>query len=101
MLFRSFFRPPHGVTTPRLAKAVRELDYGVVGWSVRSLDTVISDEDRLAERVQERIRPGAVVLFHDTSERTVRVLARTLRYARDNGYTIVSLERLLGLKPYG
>lgn len=95
-----FFRPPFGVTTPQVALASEALSYDVIGWNVRSLDTSINDEDRLAERVREQIRPGSVILFHDTSDKTVRVLERTLRYARENGYKVVSLERLLRLKPY-
>lgn len=94
------FRPPFGVTTPQLAKAVEALGYAVVGWSIRSLDTTLSDEERIARRVVERIRPGAVILLHDSSDKTVRVLERVLRYARDNGYAVVGLERLLGLEAY-
>ena len=45
--------------------------------------------------MSKRIKPGAIVLFHDTSDKSVEVLKRTLRFARQNGYKIVSLERLL------
>ncbi|MEP7237273.1 MAG: polysaccharide deacetylase family protein, partial [Ferruginibacter sp.] len=38
------FRPPYGVTNPNLAKAIIKGGYTPVGWSVRSMDTVIKDE---------------------------------------------------------
>ena len=94
------FRPPYGVMNPQLAKASESLNYHVVGWNVRSFDTTANSEDQIAERVLKQIGPGAVILFHDASDKTVRVLERTLRYGQTYGYKIVSLERLMKLKPY-
>ena len=94
------FRPPYGVMTPQLANASVALDYQVIGWNVRSFDTTRSSEERIADRVLKRIKPGAVILFHDASDKTVNVLKRTLRYAQQNGFKVVSLERLLAVRPY-
>jgi peptidoglycan/xylan/chitin deacetylase (PgdA/CDA1 family) len=96
----SLFRPPYGVTTPELADAYAAVDGHVVGWNVRSFDTTYLGEDNIAERVLKGIKPGAVVLFHDTSDKTVSVLKRTLRFAQQNGFKVVSLERLLGVRPW-
>ena len=41
------FRPPYGVTNPNLKKAIVNGQYTPVGWSVRSLDTAIKDEEKL------------------------------------------------------
>ena len=40
----NFFRPPFGVTNPAIAKAIRQSKHQVIGWNVRSLDTVIKNK---------------------------------------------------------
>ncbi len=91
------FRPPYGVTTPNLASAARELNYKIIGWNVRSMDTTGDSIETIFKRVKEQLKPGAVVLFHDTSEKTIEVLKQTLNFAEENGYKIVSVEELLKL----
>jgi peptidoglycan-N-acetylglucosamine deacetylase len=94
------FRPPYGVITPNLAKASQGLDYNIIGWSIRSFDTTARPAHFISQRVQEQIKPGAIILFHDTSDKTIQVLKQTLSFAKENGYKIVSLEQLLGIKAY-
>lgn len=94
------FRPPYGVTNPNLAKAINSGNYTPVGWSVRSLDTVIKDKGKLLERISQSINPGAVFLFHDTSETTVQVLPDFFKEVKKKGYEIIPLDKLLHLKAY-
>ena len=60
------FRPPYGVTNPMLARVVRKLGYHVVGWSLKSNDTVTSESQVLLERLQKKVKSGDLLLFHDT-----------------------------------
>jgi peptidoglycan/xylan/chitin deacetylase (PgdA/CDA1 family) len=94
------FRPPYGVTTPNLAQAAKELNYSVIGWNVRSLDTKADSEEEILKRVTDQVKPGAVILFHDTSAKTVNVFKQTLNFARENGFKIVSVEQLLTVRGY-
>ncbi len=94
------FRPPYGVTTPNIARASKALNYQVIGWNIRSLDTTNDTEEKIAKRVISQIKPGAVILFHDTSEKTAQVLKQTLNFAKENGFKIVSTEELLGVQAY-
>jgi peptidoglycan-N-acetylglucosamine deacetylase len=89
------FRPPYGVTTPVLAKVVKKMGYRVIGWSVRSLDTVLKDKEKLTERVVERLHPGAVILMHDDREITGMVLDDIIVKIKEDGYRIVELEKLI------
>ena len=91
------FRPPYGVTTPNLARAAKDLNYKIIGWNVRSMDTTGDSAETIIKRVKEQLKPGAVVLFHDTSEKTIEVLKQTLNFAEENGYKIVSVEELIKL----
>jgi len=94
------FRPPYGVTTPSLVKAAKLLDYSIIGWTIRSLDTTGDTVQTISRRVQNKIKPGAIILFHDTSDKTIQVLTQTLNFAQENGYKIVSVDRLLKIDAY-
>lgn len=94
------FRPPYGVTNPNLRKAIVGGNYIPVGWSIRSLDTVIKDEKKLLNKVVRKIKPGAVFLFHDTSDATVSVLPAIINQIRASGYAIVRLDKMLNLQAY-
>jgi len=94
------FRPPYGVTNPNLRKAIIKGRYTPIGWSVRSLDTVIEDEQKLLKKINDSIKPGAVTLFHDTSKTTLAILPLFLRHVKESGYEIVRLDKMLNLQPY-
>jgi peptidoglycan/xylan/chitin deacetylase (PgdA/CDA1 family) len=96
----SLFRPPYGVITPSLAKVIKILDYHVIGWSIRSFDTTASSVQTIAQRIQSQLQSGAIVLFHDTSDKTLHVLKQTLEFAKENGYNVVSVEHLLKIDAY-
>jgi peptidoglycan/xylan/chitin deacetylase (PgdA/CDA1 family) len=95
-----FFRPPYGVTNPNLKKAVSNGKYISIGWNIRSLDTVIKDEKKLFSKVSKAIRPGSIVLFHDTSKTTLNILPDFIKYVLGEGYTITRLDKMLNLNPY-
>jgi len=94
------FRPPYGVTNPNLAKAIKNGGYTPVGWSVRSMDTVIQDEKKLLAKISAGIKPGAVFLFHDTSKTTLDILPEFIEEVKKRGYNIIPLDKLLALQPY-
>jgi len=95
-----FFRPPFGVTNPSVAEAVKQTKHQVIGWSNRSLDTIIGDEDKIFERVTKRLKSGDIVLFHDTSNKTLRVVSRVLEYMKARDMRSVTVQELLNLQAY-
>ncbi|WP_394754095.1 polysaccharide deacetylase family protein [Crenothrix sp.] len=97
----TLFRPPYGVTTPHLAQAAKALNYTIVGWNIRSFDTTTKSAQAIAQRVQSQIKPGAIILFHDTSVKTIQALKQTLDFAKHNGYKVISIEQLLKINVYG
>jgi peptidoglycan/xylan/chitin deacetylase (PgdA/CDA1 family) len=91
----AFFRPPYGVTNPVLAKVVKKLGFKAVGWSIRSLDTVLKDEEKIVERITDRLHPGAIILMHDNREMTVKVLEKVILAVKKEGYRFVRIEDLI------
>lgn len=94
------FRPPYGVTTPNLARAIRREGHQCIGWSVRSLDTLVQDPAQLLASMVRALAPGAVFLFHDTSAATAAMLDEFLQQARARGFRVVPLDELLGVTAY-
>ena len=94
------FRPPYGVTNPNLKKAIEKNNFIPIGWSVRSMDTVAKDAQKLLAKVTGSLKPGAIVLFHDTSKATADMLSAFLQEVKQKGYEIVRLDKLLNLEPY-
>ncbi len=95
-----FFRPPYGVTNPNLKKAVERGGFISIGWSIRSMDTVIRDENRLLQKILKSLKPGAILLLHDTSPATIKILKELIVQIRQQGYRIVRLDKMLKLNPY-
>jgi peptidoglycan/xylan/chitin deacetylase (PgdA/CDA1 family) len=95
-----FFRPPYGITNPNLKKAVFRGGFISIGWSVRSYDTVIRNPTRLLSKVLAGIKPGAILLLHDTSDTTIKILPQLLKAIRDSGYQMMRLDKMINLNPY-
>lgn len=94
------FRPPFGVTNPNLRKAIKRTKQWVIGWNIRSLDTVTEAENQIFERIQKRIQPGGIILLHDTSLKTVHVLERLLLHLESENYVVVPVNELLNVSAY-
>ena len=95
-----FFRPPYGVTNPNLKKAVMSGGFISIGWSIRSYDTVIKNPRRLVSKILSGLKPGAILLLHDTSETTVAILPELLKAIQQKGFQIVRLDKMVNLNPY-
>jgi peptidoglycan/xylan/chitin deacetylase (PgdA/CDA1 family) len=92
------FRPPMGLSNPRVFRAARSLGLTVVGWSARGLDTKLTEPERIAARITRRLGPGAIILLHDgniPAERLVVTVKLLLAKLRERGYEVVRLDRML------
>lgn len=94
------FRPPFGVTNPHIANALSKTKHHVIGWNIRSLDTVIEDENRLLARITRQIKPGSIILMHDTSDKTANVLEQLFVFLQKENYKVVPLNELLKIDVY-
>jgi peptidoglycan/xylan/chitin deacetylase (PgdA/CDA1 family) len=96
----NWFRPPYGVTNPNVKKAIVAMHYQTIGWTIRSFDTMIKDPKKLLARIKETIKPGAIVLLHDTQKTTAAALPDIIQSVKNMGYEIVPLDKLLDLRAY-
>lgn len=96
----AFFRPPYGVTNPNLASAVKKTRMTTIGWNIRSLDTVARDDKKLLDKLWKELRPGAVILFHDTMAITAAILPAFLAGVRERGFEIIPIDELINEDAY-
>jgi peptidoglycan/xylan/chitin deacetylase (PgdA/CDA1 family) len=88
------YRPPFGVTNPSIAKAIKRTHKKSIGWNVRSLDTIIDDEKKIYKRITKGLKKGSIILLHDTSEKTYRVLADLLLFLKDKKYSTFTVDSI-------
>lgn len=90
-----WFRPPFGVTNPTLTQAVRRLGYFPIGWNIRTLDTQQPTPEKIIKRIKKRLVPGSILLLHDRMPDSDRLLVQVLDFIEKEGYTVVTLDRLI------
>mgnify|MGYP001602225006 CR=1 FL=1 len=79
MIAPRWFRPPIGLSNPRVFHVARALDLTVVGWSAGGLDTKLTEPERIVARIARRLEPGAIILLHDGNIPTERLVGTVNR----------------------
>ena len=97
------FRPPVGITNPRLPKVLRKLHLDCVTFSCRANDFGNRRIAGLATIILRKIHPGAIVLLHDVTPRGdgritdwLREVEQLILGLTSQGYKIVPLSELIG-----
>lgn len=89
----TWFRAPVGIKNLLLAGVLKRRGLRCLGWTIRSLDGIASEPDRVVRRVGTALRPGAILLMHEGPRvhPAVRVaaLARVLEEIRARGFRCV------------
>lgn len=94
------YRPAFGVTNPNIKKAIEHLGLQSVGWNKRSFDTTNLSRKRILNRVTKDLRPGDVILLHDTSQKTIDILEQLLLFLQQQNITSVSIDALFDIEAY-
>lgn len=93
------FRPPEGICDTDIAKAAFDLGYNVIIWKVDTRDWAGTPYLKIAEGVRENLRPGDIVLMHDsasTTENTPRALEILIPELLAKGWEFVTVSELIG-----
>ena len=68
------FRPPVGITSPRLKLVLEELGMICVNFSCRAMDRGNWRIDNLSHKILSKVRPGDIILLHDTRPKNEALL---------------------------
>jgi polysaccharide deacetylase family sporulation protein PdaB len=95
------FRPPYGDYSNNVVSAAKDLGYYTIQWSVDSLDwkPELSGEE-IVERVTGRIEPGSIILFHNDTRQTAKVLPDIISAIKKKGYSFVPVSNLIIREDY-
>jgi peptidoglycan/xylan/chitin deacetylase (PgdA/CDA1 family) len=83
----TLFRPPYGVTNPNLAKAIKKTGVKSIGWSLRSMDTVAKDPQKLLSKILNQVKSGDIILLHDSCAITLQILPQLLRSLKEKNFS--------------
>ena len=96
------WRPPGGLTNPDIDAVAAKDGLAAILWDVIPFDW-INDSNTAATRwmLMTQIKPGLVVLFHDTYSSTVDLVQQFIPVLKANGYRLVTVSELLGPRAPG
>lgn len=91
------FRPPYGSYNNGVIEAAEQCGYETVQWSVDSLDWKEYGAEDMLRRVleHEKLKPGAILLFHNNTKYTAQALDGILTGLEAKGYTIGTVSELI------
>lgn len=93
------FRPPQGIFDMTVLSAVRERRLGMILWTVLSGDYSDDAPGMVLERIRPFVRPGAVVVFHDTmaggGSELEPLVRETCLLAVDGGLALSGIDDLM------
>lgn len=98
----TLWRPPGGLTNDAVNQQAAKDGLAGILWDVIPFDW-INDSNTAATRymLMSQIKPGSVVLFHDSYSSTVDLVEQFLPVLKANGYHLVTVSQLLGERAPG
>lgn len=93
----TLLRPPYGAVNSGTA----QLGYPIIQWDVDTRDWATHSSDSTYNTVMKLVRPGSIVLMHETERSSVNVTPSLIKALQAKGYTLVTVPQLLGNVPAG
>lgn len=102
------FRPPYGRKTPWELEYLKQKGIMTVTWSVSANDPNTTSPAVISERILRGAHPGAIILLHDGNgtkhgadcRQTIAALPEIIDSLQAQGYTFVTVPKLLGVPAY-
>jgi peptidoglycan/xylan/chitin deacetylase (PgdA/CDA1 family) len=98
----TLYRPAGGLSTDVVRQTAATFGLAEILWDVIPFDWA-NDSNTAATRqlLMSQIKPGSVVLFHDTYSSTVDLVYQFIPVLKANGYRMVTVSELLGTRAPG
>jgi len=95
----TLMRPPYGGRDATTDKVSHRLGLLPVMWDSDTQDSLGAGSESILENATAGLRPGGIVLMHETKDTTLAVLPKILATAKQKGLSLVSIPQLLALDP--
>ena len=92
----AILRPPYGAVNGVVLEQLRLRGMSSILWSVDTRDWADRNSDIVCSRAVAGARPGAVILMHDIHQTSVSAVPCILSALKQQGYSFVTVQGLLG-----
>lgn len=82
------FRPPLGITNVMIKRAVEQMGYLTMAWSVRSFDTRSESRAKVISRVVDKMQSDSIILLHDRMDDADIVAEEIIKEITNRGWTL-------------
>jgi len=90
------YRPPYGDYNDLVISTALEMGMYPIQWDVDSLDwKPETTEAEILRRVTEKTRPGSILLFHNDTKYTAKILPEVIKQLLEQGYEFVKVSELI------
>jgi peptidoglycan-N-acetylglucosamine deacetylase len=86
-----WFRAPAGLKNPFLHPILAARGLHLIGWNARAFDTQLGDCARIVHRIMQSLKPGSIILFHESQQPKVclEALESLLSTLRDEQFELI------------
>jgi peptidoglycan/xylan/chitin deacetylase (PgdA/CDA1 family) len=95
----TLMRPPYGARDAMTDRVSHKLGLLPVMWDSDTQDSLGAGSDTILQNAVAGLRPGGIVLMHETKDTTPSLLPKILASAKQKGLRLVSIPQLLALDP--
>jgi peptidoglycan/xylan/chitin deacetylase (PgdA/CDA1 family) len=95
----TLMRPPYGGRDAMTDHVSHKLGLLPIMWDSDTQDSLGASSQTILQNAVAGLRPGGIVLMHETKDSTVSVLPQVLAEAKKKGLKLVSIPQLLALDP--
>jgi peptidoglycan/xylan/chitin deacetylase (PgdA/CDA1 family) len=109
-LLPALFRAPYGNTSPEILQELGQDNYTLVKWNVdpRDWDYPNSPAGLIEKIILAQVKPNDVILLHDgrdthigyPRDNTIKALPEVIETLKKEGYTFVTVDKLLNMQAY-
>ncbi len=89
-----FFASPYGEQNRSLMRAVADINYDLIMWSIDTIDWQRPSPDVIVKRVLNKLHNDAIILMHPT-EPTVLALPQMLKGISEEGYQMITINEIV------
>ncbi len=90
------FRPPYGEYNNNVVSVAEQNGKYVIQWDVDSLDWKPGiTQQTIMERIMKRVKSGSILLFHNDTPHTAKMLPTIILALKEQGYSFTPVSELI------
>lgn len=88
-------RPPYGDYNDKVVGTLREIGHYTIQWDVDSLDWKDLSPEQMLQRIDNKVKSGSIVLFHNAAKNTPAALPKIIENIQGKGFKIVPISQII------